>query len=514
MLRFANAAFAATAVGALVGIAGCSFGGATPSGRQSEAAGWSRGGFTARLATIESQPPVQMGIAFLMTDGSLVTQDNYSGATWYRYTPDVHGGYSKGTWTQIASLQAGYAPAAFASQVMADGRLVISGGEFNGISSKYSLQLTNLCAVYDPVANAWTPLGHPRHWQWIGDSPSTVLPDGRLLLGQKLTERDASLDPKTLAWTSLRHTGKADFNAEEGWTLLPDGTVLTADVKDAPNSEIYTPSRGTWKSAGSTIVDLHSPYVGGCVKYGPKPKDCYNPPGEIGPAILRPDGTVFYTGAGSQPSDRGTGHTAIYHTRGPKAGTWSVGPDFPDNDNAGDAYAVLERSGNVLVFGLSGYLYEWNGSTFTRVGGPYLAAPILLPTGQIMILTHRIVLYTPPGKPKAAWAPSIKTFPNNVQGGKTYKITGTQFNGLSQAMSFGDEDQNSTNYPLVRIANTASGHVFYARTHDHSTMGVATGSKLVWTYFDVPAGIEEGASTLEVVANGIASRPVNVTVSK
>jgi hypothetical protein len=31
--------------------------------------------------------------------------------------------------------------------------------------------------------------------------------------------------------------------------------------------------------------------------------------------------------------------------------------------------------------------------------------------------------------------------------------------------------------------------------------------------FDVPAGAETGASTLEVVANGIASASVNVTVS-
>ena len=80
-------------------------------------------------------------------------------------------------------------------------------------------------------------------------------------------------------------------------------------------------------------------------------------------------------------------------------------------------------------------------------------------------------------------------------------------------MSFGDEYQNCTNYPLVRITNTGTGHVFYARTHDHSTMGVATGKAIVSTHFDVPTTIDSGASTLVVVANGIASKPVNVTVS-
>jgi hypothetical protein len=43
-------------------------------------------------------------------------------------------------------------------------------------------------------------------------------------------------------------------------------------------------------------------------------------------------------------------------------------------------------------------------------------------------------------------------------------------------------------------------------------MGVATGSKNVLTYFDVPKSIASGKSTLVVVANGIASKPVSVTV--
>ena len=71
--------------------------------------------------------------------------------------------------------------------------------------------------------------------------------------------------------------------------------------------------------------------------------------------------------------------------------------------------------------------------------------------------------------------------------------------------------QQATNYPLVRITNRASGHVVYARTHDHSYMGVAPGA---WssTSFDVPASAEIGDSDLEVVANGIASAPMHVHV--
>ena len=66
---------------------------------------------------------------------------------------------------------------------------------------------------------------------------------------------------------------------------------------------------------------------------------------------------------------------------------------------------------------------------------------------------------------------------------------------------------------LVRITNTATGHVFYARTHGHSTMGVATGRLKVSTNFDVPSAAETGASSLVVVANGIPSLPVSITVN-
>ncbi len=58
----------------------------------------------------------------------------------------------------------------------------------------------------------------------------------------------------------------------------------------------------------------------------------------------------------------------------------------------------------------------------------------------------------------------------------------------------------------MRIVNNSTSHVFYARTHDHSTMGVATGSTPVSTNFDVPV-METGPCQLYVVANGIPSAP-------
>ena len=506
-----SASFIIIAALAGAGLVGCSASQSIPltnaGGSHAFAAGQAAHPGIARLA---HQPPVGMQLAFLLTDGTILAQSGNSSNFWYRYTPDSSGSYLNGTWAQAATLPSGYAPSAFASTVMIDGRLVITGGEYN-TPGQYDLQLVNLGAVYDPVKNTWTKLGHPKGWQWIGDSPSSVLPDGRLFVGQKLTERGAVLDPKTLKWSKIGTTGKADFDAEEGFTLLPDGTVLTADVKNAPHSERYNPATGTWTSAGSTIVDLHSPSpYHSCLTYGPKPQDCYLPPGEIGPAMLRPDGTVFATGSSSGPSGSGAGHTAIFHPSG-SGGSWTVGPDFPNGDNAGDSYAVLLPSGNVLVLGVFGGLYEFDGSKFI-IDGSVTGIPLLLPTGQVLMLGNGASLFTPTGSPKASWAPTIASVPSTISRGKTYKISGTQFNGLSQAEAFGDEYQNPTNYPLVRITNTKTGHVFYARTHDHSTMGVATGSATVSTNFDVPPKMETGASTLQVIANGIASKTTNVTV--
>ena len=77
--------------------------------------------------------------------------------------------------------------------------------------------------------------------------------------------------------------------------------------------------------------------------------------------------------------------------------------------------------------------------------------------------------------------------------------------------AYGDDAQAATNFPLVRIINLKTSHVFYSRTHNHSSMAVASRS-VVSTYFDVPAVQEKGPSLLEVVANGIASEPVYVFI--
>jgi hypothetical protein len=471
------------------------------------------------LTPLVNQPKDGIDLAFLLTDGTVMGQDYNNPSYWWKLTPDINGSYVNGTWKQLASLE--YAPYASASAVLADGRVLIEGGEYTGI--KFNFTLTNQGAIYDPTSNRWTAVEPPENVNYIGDSPTVVLPNGRLLLGPKLTEQVTELDPKTMKWININATGKSDFNAEEGWTLLPNGSVITADVQNAPNSEIYTPATKAWATAGSTIVDLHSPSPDGCVPYPPDGV-CYYPPGEIGPSILRPDGTVFFTGSYTNNTFGSPGNTAIYNTT---TGNWAVGPVFPTTDgfgdNAGDSFAVLLPSGNVLVEGDSGWGYEFDGTNFTLTTSTntYLGSLLVLPTGEVLAgglppavaSGYPTQVYTSSGTYQSSWAPTISNIQSHeLTRGSTYQIDGTQFNGLSQACAYGDEFQCAENYPLVRITNNKTNHVFYARTHDHSTMGVATGAQHVWTYFDVPARMEKGAGTLVVVANGISSASIGVTV--
>lgn len=462
------------------------------------------------ITNLAHQPPDGAIITMQMTDGTVIAQGG-GVSDWWKLTPDNKGSYKNGTWTQLASLPSGYSPYAMAEAVLADGRLVISGGEYN--EGFNCCQFTNQSAIYDPLTNKWTMIDPPRGWTNIGDAPSIVLADGRFVIGYKFRTKMAALDPSTLTWTALPSIHKNGMIAEEGWVLLPDDTFLTVDVKAHPRSERYYPKTGKWGDEGDTAnVDLRGAQncCGNCIEYGPKNK-CYDPPGETGAAVRRPDGTVFATG--STPDSQNTAHTAIWtpSSTGNK-GTWTAGPDFPNGDQSFDDPVSILPNGNALVEGESGQLYEFDGKNLNVEHGLFGYGSLMpLPTGEILVGGSAV--YKSTGTYQSSWAPTISNSPSTVTRGQTYKIAGTQFNGLNQGAAFGDEFDSHTNYPLVRITNNSSGHVFYCRTHNHSSMGVATGSKTVTTKFDVPSGMETGAGMLEVVANGIPSTAVAVTVN-
>jgi hypothetical protein len=450
---------------------------------------------------LTNQPKIGASTSLLLTDGRVLVQD-YGARDWWTLTPDLTGSYLNGTWKRAGSLPKGYAPVYYASAVLPDGRVIIQGGEYN-----LELEVwTTLGAIFAPSNNKWAAVAAPSGWTTVGDAQSVVLANGTFMVADCCTVDEALLDAANLTYAPTG-AGKADINDEEGWTLLPNGKVLTVDANCGAclSSEIYNPASGSWSSAGSTGVELID-----------------LPTDEVGPAVLRPDGTVLATGA--------TGHNAIYN---PKKNKWSAAPDFPKNSKGlqlvmADAPAAVLPDGNVLcmtspnVYGIGVEFLEWDGTNFNPVpdtpNGPqepsYYGRMLVLPTGQIMLTdgSKDVEIYTAAGAANPAWAPVVTSVPSTLKHGATATLSGMQLNGLTQGAFYGDDAQSATNYPLIRITNVATGHVFYARTFNPSSMGVATGSTVVTASFEVSTKTERGPSQLEVVANGIASVPVSVTI--
>lgn len=290
-----------------------------------------------------NNPCFPAGVTMLLTDGTVIVHEEQDGGeqNWYKLTPDAFGSYVNGTWSQVASIPGGlnYAPLFFGSQVIADGRLTVIGGEYNFDSAVWTTQ----GAIYDPVADTWTNVPPPSGWVRTGDAQATNLPNGTYMQASCCDSppKWAYLNPTTLAWTNFQGNGKFDVFDEEGWNLLPNGKILTVDAyvfqynATGMNSELYDPASQTWSSAGSTVVQLWDSHCGNQSQAS----------FEVGPAVLRPDGTVFATGANTC----GTGHTAIYNS---STGTWTAGPDFPvANVSIADGPASIETNGKVLMMG-------------------------------------------------------------------------------------------------------------------------------------------------------------------
>ena len=451
-----------------------------------------------------NQPPFPPDGMLLLTDGSVLVHQ-YATGNWWRYRPNAHGDYLHGTWHAVATMPAGYVPLYFASAVLPNGNVLVEGGEYDLVNGQWQLDWGNHGAIYDPRRNKWAPVSPPVDWQHIGDAPSAVLANGRFMLGSCCGAEQAILNAQTLTWTSTG-SGKADSNNEEGWTLLPAGQLLTVDVGAAPK---------TRPSIRPAAVAGHPP--------GQRPQR-WSSAGNSARRLLSPNGWVLATGA--------TGATAVYNT---SHRVWSAGPSLPVI--AGQQYTIADGPGSILPDGnvLLGaspagsaptHYFVFDGTTLTQVADapgapsdlPFYTRMLVLPTGQVMFTGNsttggsEVSLYTDSGSPRAGWLPQITSVPTTLVAGSTYTLSGAQLDGLTQGAAFGDDFQDGTNYPLVRITNTASGTVTYARTAGMTSLSVAPGKKSS-TNFTLPASIRTGPNSLVAVANGIASAPVSVIIA-
>jgi hypothetical protein len=479
---------------------------------------------------LKHPPPFTPDTMLLASDGTVlvhaVTHIGNGTSKWYKLTPDSSGSYANGTWSQIASMPSGYNPEYFASAILPDGRMIVEGGEYLGGTATW----TNKGAIYNPVNGTWRSVAPPGGWANIGDAQSDVLANGTFMLSQAcqnctspngtLSTADALFNATGLNWNVISGQGKNDPNDEEGWTLLPSGQILTVDTWLPPTTELFNPSSLIWSNAGSTVK---SPVNG--------------PNVEVGPAVEMPGGNTLVVGAGSGPAAPApcTTHTqATTQLYKSAAGRWVNGPPIPtiggmQYDSADGPGSILP-DGNVLfdvspcVFNTPIVFYEYNpgSNTLTPVqnipnaanDSTYYTRLLALPNGQVLFNdeSKQMLVYTAGGTPDPSWAPSITSLsPTALDPGQRGTLSGVQFAGLDPGATYGDDVQSNTNFPLVRITNSASGVVTYARTTNWTSVSVAPGTSSS-TNFTVPTTTPSGPSTLEVVANGIASQPVPVTI--
>jgi len=488
----------------------------------------------------------------LLSDASVLVHDA-GGANWWRFRPDGAGKYASGSWTGPFNMA--NTRQFFASGVLKDGRVFALGGEYSDAGSD-----TPLGEIFDPLTDTWSAMTKPSAFDEIhGDASACILADGRVLCGALSTSLNAVWDPVLDTWTvagtafgtapQTRHGG-CD---EETWTLLADGTVLTVDISSPPNAHKYNPATDTWLTAdaGPAALNEQLPLIS-LIDTTVTPHVSVNIE-EIGPAVVLPDGRLFAIGA--------TGHTALYTPPASptQPGSWTGGPDLPldtsgnnfnsPNGNiqtAIDAPCVLLPNGKVLLVAgntvrevSSGRTGFWSNPSVVYVYDPVTnATPVplskqpannttdtwqtrflLLPTGQVFFTSQESgalsLLTVDPalGTYNAAWKPTITSFPSSMAVGHHYKIYGRQINGLSQACSYGDDAQMATNFPIVQFTNTSTSAIVYVRSFDFSTLGIATGPAIHSTLIDIPASMPTGNYQMRVIANGIPSDPVNVTIA-
>jgi hypothetical protein len=135
---------------------------------------------------------------------------------------------------------------------------------------------------------------------------------------------------------------------------------------------------------------------------------------------------------------------------------------------------------------------------------PFECRMLVLPSGQVLFgnATDNLFVYNPDGSPVAAGKPTISAIAGSSN---SFTLTGTQLNGISEGAGYGDDAQMASNYPIIRLADPF-GDVFYARTSNWSSTGVATGTTPVSTSFALAPGVD---STVPAVVTAVA--PVGVT---
>ena len=435
---------------------------------------------------LTNNPGFNASTMLLLLDGTVMCQQE-GGLNWKKLTPDSSGSYLNGTWSDLAPMH--WTRRYYASAVLKDGRVFVSGGEYSNAGSE-----TNKSEIYDPRTDTWTEISPPPGFGRVGDAACAVLPDGRVLLGHIDSTKTAIYDPVTDTWTA--GPLKQVSSSEESWVLLPDDTVHHRSLQQLAARRQVRRRREHVGERRHAAREPHRDRVVGNRRRRAALRRTRvlrrrdgshralhaagdrHRPGHVGGRARLPERLVG-------PDRRLQGHAVVPADERPRARRGRAGRRRQQTTGS------RRRSSTCSTAAARS---RASRTRRTRPDVPYIGRMLLVPTGQVLFAaqTNAIYAYSYFSCPDPAWRPQITSAPPLVRPGLSYSVSGQRFNGLSQAVGYGDDAAAATNYPLVRIRHHASGRVRYCRTFGHSTMGVATGSTTVSTNFAVPVQHRRG----------------------
>jgi N-acetylneuraminic acid mutarotase len=394
--------------------------------------------------------------ATLLPNGKVLVAGGYGDNT-HRATAELYDPAS-GSWQATGSMAT---PHRFATAtLLPDGKVLVAGGETPGFVSGGTAEL------YDPATGQWSPtasLTTARHW-----ATATLLPNGKVLVaggysgyspGNNGTVASAELyDPASGTWSATGNLATSRSNATA--TLLPSGKVLVAAGHNdntfyLATAELYDPAgnsgAGSWTATGSlATARIHMT------------------------TTLLPNGKVLVASGDTYGATPPTAE--LYDPIGNNgAGSWSATGSLAAGRS--QATATLLPSGKVLVAG------GGNGS--------YPAAAELYDVGLGF---------------NSAWQPQIATASSPLALGTKLILTGSGFQGISQASS-GSYQDSATNYPVVQLRRLDSEQVKYL------PVDPATGWSDTGFTSTALSGFLRGPALVTVFTNGIPSTALYLSIN-
>ncbi len=413
--------------------------------------------------------------------------------------------------------------------------------------------------IYNVASDTWTQTGSKVYTDQSDEEGWAKMPDGTVInydlfhsksTGGSYAEKYA---PTTGTWFSISPSDGTALGtipllssnavgSELGPIIrLQDGRIFV--IGATQHTAIYNPTTNTW-SAGPDIM--------GTLSNAANPTGTLSPFGaDDAPAAELPNGhVIFVADAGvSQFTSSGnitTGSkviTGIPSTAILQVGWAVAGTGIPASSTIAsvdsssqvtiNANATATTTGVSIKFGgtFSGptQFFDFNPATnlisslaVTPVGanlnpGAYPKRFLTLPTGQVLFsdASSQAWIYTPDGSASPQYKPVLNSIVYN--GGGLFTLTGKQLNGQSAGAAYGDDDQMDTNYPIVRfVATDGSGHVFYAKTTNWSSVTVDGGITAPQTVTVTlnPAMTTPGNYAMIVGGAGIASLPTIVNITQ